>query len=55
MKHNLITIVLVALVVLNILDGDFANPSWLDYIKFALIAVALILSFIAGRRKPDAV
>ena len=36
---------LIALVVLNILDGDFANPSVLDGIKFILLAVCLILSF----------
>jgi len=50
MKYNFTTVVLIALVILNILDGDFTNPSWLDYIKFILLAIALVLS-IAERRK----
>ncbi|WP_277255843.1 hypothetical protein [Negativibacillus massiliensis] len=45
MKVKTLRILLVALVILNILDGDFANPSVLDWIKFVLLAVCLILSF----------
>ena len=45
MKVKSIRILLIALVVLNILDGDFANPSILDFIKLALLALCLILSF----------
>ena len=45
MKIKTLRILLIALVVLNILDGDFANPSVLDWIKFVLLAVCLILSF----------
>jgi hypothetical protein len=45
MKIKTLRILLIALVVLNILDGDFANPSVLDGIKFILLAVCLILSF----------
>jgi hypothetical protein len=43
-----VSIIIVALVVLNILDGDFSNPSTLDYIKFALMAIVLILSIKKG-------
>lgn len=50
MKNNFIKILLVALVVVNIVDGDFANPSILDYIKFLIIGIALILSIINDRR-----
>ena len=45
MKVKTLRILLVALVILNILDGDFANPSVLDWIKFVLLTVCLILSF----------
>ena len=45
MKVKTLRTLLVALVILNILDGDFANPSILDWIKFVLLAVCLILSF----------
>ena len=45
MKIKKLRILLIALVVLNILDGDFANQSVLDGIKFILLAVCLILSF----------
>lgn len=45
MKIKTLRILLIALVVLNILDGDFANLSVLDGIKFILLAVCLILSF----------
>ena len=45
MKIKTLRILLIALVVLNILDGDFANQSVLDGIKFILLAVCLILSF----------
>lgn len=42
--------VLLALVVLNILDGDFASPSPLDWIKLLLLALCLLLTF-RGRRQ----
>lgn len=45
MKIKTLRILLIALIVLNILDGDFTNPSILDWIKFVLLAVCLILSF----------
>ena len=45
MKLKMIRILLIALVVLNILDGDFSNPSILDWVKFFLLAVCLIFSF----------
>jgi len=48
MKGQTIKILLVALVVINIIDGDFQNPSVLDIIKFILLAVCLILSFVKG-------
>lgn len=51
MKTNLISIILVGLVVLNILDGSFQEPSALDYVKLVLLAAALILSIIKARRK----
>ncbi|QNO14908.1 hypothetical protein HYG86_09045 [Alkalicella caledoniensis] len=51
MKTNLISIILVGLVVLNILDGSFQEPSAFDYVKFVLLAAALILSIIKARRK----
>lgn len=51
MNKNLTTVVLVALVLLQILDGDFSNPSMLDYIKFLLLAVALVLNIITQRKK----
>ena len=35
--------IVIALVVLSIMDGDFKDPSILDYIKFILMAIALYL------------
>ncbi len=43
-------IILIALILLNIIDGDFANPSVLDYIKLGIIVVALILNFIPKKK-----
>ena len=43
MKQKYISIILIGLVVLNVLDGSFKNPSTLDYVKFILLAAALIL------------
>lgn len=50
MKGQTIKILLAVLVVINIIDGDFQNPSALDIIKFKfiLLAVCLILSFVKG-------
>jgi hypothetical protein len=48
MKGQTIKILLAVLVVINIIDGDFQNPSALDIIKFILLAVCLILSFVKG-------
>jgi hypothetical protein len=44
------TIILIAIVILNIIDGDFSNPSYLDYIKMILIAVCFILMMIGGKK-----
>lgn len=40
---QLLFIILIALVVLNILDGDFTNPSWLDYVKWVLFILCFAL------------
>ncbi len=47
MNKKSINFLLSALVVLNILDGDFSHPSILDIVKFAL----LILCFYLNNRK----
>ncbi len=39
-----INCLLLALIVLNILDGDFSSPSVLDGIKIALLALCLYLN-----------
>lgn len=44
MKKNYITVILIGLVALNVLDGNFNNPSNLDYLKFILLAIALYLN-----------
>jgi len=53
MNYHFTTIVLVALAIINIIDGDFASPSWFDYIKFVLLAAALVLSIITERRRSN--
>ena len=40
---------LIALTVLNILDGDFTDPSVLDLIKFALLALCF---WLVNRKEP---
>lgn len=49
MKRNQINVLLAALVFLNILDGDFLNPSLLDIFKFVLLALCLYLNNRKGR------
>ncbi|EDT84947.1 hypothetical protein CBB_2577 [Clostridium botulinum Bf] len=51
MKQKYITIILIAIVILNIFNGDFINPSLLDCMKFTLLIIALILNIILSRRK----
>lgn len=48
MKELSVKIILFALIILNILDGDFKNPGVLDIMKFILLAVCLILCFFKG-------
>jgi len=50
MKSKYITVLLFALVIVQILDGDFKNPSALDFIKFVLLVIALVLNFYKQRR-----
>lgn len=50
MNNNFIKILLITLVVVNIVDGDFINPSILDYIKFFIIGTAFVLSIVNDRR-----
>lgn len=40
-----IKIILIAIVILDIIDGDFKNPSALDIIKLILIIVCYVLLF----------
>ena len=51
MKKIYTNIILIALVILNILDGSFKDPSTLDYLKFTLLAIALVLSLLKERGK----
>lgn len=44
MKSKSTNIILIGLVILNIFDGSFSDPSFLDYIKLVLLIVALVLS-----------
>lgn len=44
MNKKSINILLIMLVILNILDGDFSNPSILDIIKIILLIVCFILN-----------
>ena len=53
MKELSVKIILFALIVLNILDGDFKSPSILDIIKFVLLAVCLILCFFKGENNNE--
>ena len=49
MKHFL-KIVLIAIVLLNIIDGDLKNPSIFDIVKFVLLAIAIALSFRSNKQ-----
>jgi len=53
MKAKTINFFLVALIVINIIDGDFQNPSALDIIKFILLAACLILSLFGKEPKNE--
>jgi hypothetical protein len=50
MKH-FTTVALVALVVVSITNGDFANPSILDIIKFVVIGVGIVLQILVWRKE----
>jgi hypothetical protein len=49
MKVKVPLIVLV-LVVLNIPDGSFQNPSALDWVKLLLLLIVLVLCFLTARK-----
>lgn len=51
MNRKKINVLLAALVVLNVLDGDFSKPDVLDIIKFILLIICFILN---NRRNNDA-
>lgn len=53
MKELSVKIILFALIILNILDGDFKNPGVLDIIKFILLAICLILCFFKGENNNE--
>ena len=44
MNKKSINLLLLALVVLNILDGDFSHPSFLDIAKFVLLIICFYLN-----------
>jgi hypothetical protein len=44
------TIILLAIVILNIIDGEFSNPSYLDYIKMILIVLCFIFMIVGGKK-----
>jgi len=44
MNKKGINILLAALVLLNIIDGDFLNPSCLDVVKIVLLIICFILN-----------
>jgi hypothetical protein len=44
MTRKITNVLLAALVVLNILDGDFINPSWLDFVKLGLFVICFALN-----------
>lgn len=53
MKDFSVKIILIAIVLLNILDGDFANMDILDFVKFALLVVCLVLAFLPSKKKGE--
>jgi Mn2+/Fe2+ NRAMP family transporter len=54
MNKNFIIIILLALVILQIMDGDFSNPTVLDFVKFVLLAFAIMLNlWLLWRGKND--
>jgi hypothetical protein len=52
MKNKSVLIILGVLVIINILDGNFAHPSPLDWVKFALMALVVVLYVLTLRRQP---
>jgi hypothetical protein len=39
----MLTVIVVALLVLNIFDGSFSNPSIFDWVKLSLFSLCLVL------------
>jgi len=54
MKTKNITVVLLALVLLNILDGSFTSPTILDWVKLPLFILCFALLFKAEGRDNNA-
>lgn len=51
MKDIFVKIILISIVFLNILDGDFNAMNKLDYVKFALLIVCFALSLLPQKKK----
>jgi hypothetical protein len=51
MKFNIVPFAIALVIGLLILDGSFKNPTAIDYVIFALLAVTLILEFIVWKKK----
>jgi hypothetical protein len=47
MKYG-IPVILVAVVLLDILDGDFVRPSVLDIVKWVLLVICIVLLIAGG-------
>lgn len=53
MKNKFIGIILIAIVLLNIIDGDFSHPSFLDIIKILLLVICFILLIKKEKRNEE--
>jgi hypothetical protein len=49
MKEKFLASILILLVLFNILDGDFSNPSFFDWIKFVLMLLCFIILIFGGK------
>ena len=48
-RDSLIKIILIAIVLMDIMNGDFTNPSMLDIVKWILLIICFILMFRRDR------
>ncbi len=52
-ENNILKSILLLILVLTVVDGEWRNPSVLDIIKIVLLVIALIVTFKGGKQNDN--